>query len=173
MKELKPNFSMIGLIFGMLIGVAINIGLLVDGRFNNLFPAWISVLFFLFGVISGFGFSRKLKNIYESHKYIPKEISQKGLIAFGPAKYFQNKKNTTGWLYLTKENLIFIVPSIASLSETTTTIPIKDIRGWQGENTFSVIPNKIRIEKTNGIVEVLTVSRRDEWLEFLNSLIVK
>lgn len=160
MKEIKSNVIAVGLFAGLGFGFFFGIFM---GGFSVGLPA---------GIFFGLAMAMFLKFQYAKNKSLPEDIISEGILAHGPANHFLGMEGRGGWLFLTKSNLIF-KPHGVNVQKAIFKIPLSDISSWGEHNHLGIIPNGIKVQKTNNVIERFVVASRNDWLEVLASSIQK
>ena len=84
----------------------------------------------------------------------------------GPANYFKNREGIGGWLTLTPSRLAFRSHG-ANLQNQPVNLSIEEVAKVTRALTLGVVPNGLRIQKTNGQEEFFVVSNRQQWAKLI------
>lgn len=86
----------------------------------------------------------------------------------GGASHWRGKINDGGWLFLTKEGLLF-KPHAVNLSWQDVWIPSEMIVGAHRYNNLGIMPNGLLLELKNGAQEKFVVNWPSEWVRMINN----
>lgn len=167
-KLLKTNTVVMGLFSGSAFGLFMGFFLgLSTTSFSSGFNFGLGLGIFFGLAIAIFSHFVGLKN-----KVIPEDIANEGVVAHGPANHFKGPEGRGGWLYLTRQNMIF-KPHNMNIQNEALRISLNDIRKYGERSTLGIVPNGIFIELPSGRTEKFVIGQRGEWIELLYKLIGK
>lgn len=156
MKELFRTFLLSSISFGVIMGMF----------FSLIF--WNLTLGIITGLASGvlFGLTISIFAYIQTSKF-KKDSSSitngAAVIYCGGANHFKGKEAVGGFLYLTKDELIFKSHNLNFQSHETR-IEIRHIENIKKVNTLGLIPNGMMIVSNDGICDRFVVNNRKKWL---------
>jgi hypothetical protein len=161
MKNSFKAFLLSGIPFGITMG-------LYWGAQSNFFIGIISGIFmgFLFGLlISGFVYIQS-KNFKKNSKDI---VGDKDIIMEGAANHFCGMESVGGWLYLTREEIIFKSHNV-NIQRHEIRVPLNEVKEIKTSLSLGIVPNGIQINTQNKL-EKFVVNNRKVWVQKINETI--
>ena len=164
MKEYLKTLLIAGVPFGIIMSLFYSI---VNGVNAGIIGGISSGL--LFGLlVSVFVQSQKRK-----FKKVSSEITNgKDVIIDGGANHFIGKESVGGWLFLTKDEIIFKSHGF-NFQRHQLTIGLNQISGVNAISTLGFVPNGLEIIALNGNNERFVVNNRRVWIKKINEAIAQ
>lgn len=126
------------------------------------------------GTLSGilFGIFIGIFMFFQNKKFkrLGLEITNgKEIIYNGPANHFTKSEAAGGWLFLTKDELIFQSHKY-NLKPHQTIIKLSDIKELKKKSIAKLIRKGLEIETVDGREEVFVVNNLDEWIRVIEDV---
>jgi hypothetical protein len=94
------------------------------------------------------------------------------VIREGPANHFLRRESRGGWLTLTPTRLAFRSHGM-NIQNGQLDIALRDIEAAQASMTASIVPNGLRVTRTDGVVESFVVSGRKDWARAISQAVAR
>lgn len=166
-----------GLYFGIIMGLffALACGLIlctIQGINGFLLGVSIGLVG---GIIAGvlFGFCISIFTKVQMRKFEPlrrQMAKQQRIVIEGGANHYLNKEGVGGWLFITPE-LLFFKSHNVNIQSHELSIPISIIKSVIPCKLLTFSKTGLRIEKTDGTLEMFVVNNPNEWASRINQLI--
>jgi hypothetical protein len=157
-----------GLFFGAAMGVWVTVAHLASGGGLGEALAFGGALGAGAGLFFGVGmaaFSAWLRRRSESSR--PRFEAQ-GLVYDGPANHTFGVVANGGWLWLTRDRLVF-EPHAVNVDRDTWAVPRGRVLEAEPVRTFGLVPNGLRVRLEGGETRTFVVEGRERWLEVLSA----
>ena len=163
MKDSIKTFLLAGGVFGVIMGLFITLAsnIRVGAMAGTVLGCIFGSLITVFTLIQSRGFKKNRSKLVENKCFLKE----------GPANHFKGSESVGGWLYLTKDEIIFESHNI-NIQVHTALIPLNQISELKTSLTLGTVPNGMQIITNDG-AERFVVYNRKAWINEINKAILQ